>query len=171
MTLRLILMRHAKSAWDSPTLDDHDRPLNDRGQRSASALGGWLQANAYLPQQVLSSDATRTRETCALVLDGLEQKPASILWRDALYLAPAQVMLDRLRADGTAQCVLMLGHNPGIASFAHMLAQRPPGHSRFQDYPTNATAVIDFDVESWAKVDWGGGQIVDFIVPRDLGVS
>jgi len=171
MTLRLILMRHAKSAWDSPTLDDHDRPLNDRGRRSASALGDWLQGNGYLPQQVLSSDAVRTRETCALVVGELDQPPANVLWREDLYLAPAQVMLDRLRADGAAQCVLMLGHNPGIASFAHMLVQRPPSHSRFQDYPTNATAVINFTADSWNKVDWGTGQIADFIVPRDLGIS
>lgn len=169
--LRLIVMRHAKSAWDSPTLDDHDRPLNDRGCRSASALGDWLQSNGYLPQQVLSSDAARTRETWALVGEQLGQAPTDVLWREDLYLAPAQVMLDRLRRDGTAPCVLMLGHNPGIASFANMLVQRPPHHSRFQDYPTNATAVIGFEADTWAKVDWGRGQIIDFVVPRDLGIN
>ena len=37
MTQRLILMRHAKSDWDDPLLDDRDRPLNGRGRRSAVA--------------------------------------------------------------------------------------------------------------------------------------
>jgi hypothetical protein len=29
MTRTLILIRHTKSDWDDPGLDDHDRPLND----------------------------------------------------------------------------------------------------------------------------------------------
>ena len=29
--LRLILMRHAKSDWSTPSNGDHDRPLNKRG--------------------------------------------------------------------------------------------------------------------------------------------
>ena len=40
--MRLILMRHAKSSWDDPRIDDFDRPLNARGRASATALGEWL---------------------------------------------------------------------------------------------------------------------------------
>ena len=62
MTRRLILMRHAKSSWDNPFAEDHQRPLNGRGKRSAKAIGEWLRAQGYLPDQILSSSATRTRE-------------------------------------------------------------------------------------------------------------
>ena len=60
---RLILMRHAKSSWDHPTLSDFERPLNKRGQRSAAALGDWLRAQAHLPEAAVVSAATRTIET------------------------------------------------------------------------------------------------------------
>lgn len=63
MTKRLILIRHAKSAWDDPLLPDHDRPLNPRGEGAARDLGQWLASRGYVPGEVLCSDALRTRAT------------------------------------------------------------------------------------------------------------
>jgi phosphohistidine phosphatase len=63
MTRTLILIRHAKSDWEHPALDDHDRPLNARGQRSAPRIGAWLAAQGLAPDAVLCSTARRTRET------------------------------------------------------------------------------------------------------------
>ena len=58
---RLILTRHAKSAWNNPALDDRARPLNSRGRRSALELGEWLHSRGYEPDQVLCSSAVRPR--------------------------------------------------------------------------------------------------------------
>ncbi|MCP3969854.1 MAG: histidine phosphatase family protein [Rhodobacteraceae bacterium] len=171
MTLRLILTRHAKSSWDSPAPDDHARPLNGRGRRSASAIGGWLNDSNYTPDLVLSSDSARTRETWALIEATLDQAPDQVVWLKELYHAPAQTMLEVLKAAGTAASVMMLGHNPGIGGFANMLAARPPRHARYRDYPTAATAIMQFDAARWRDVDWGMGSVVDFTVPRDLGVT
>ena len=71
MSLRLILTRHAKSSWDSPVAGDHARPLNERGRKSAKAIGQWLSGKGYEPVLVLSSDAERTRETWALMAPAL----------------------------------------------------------------------------------------------------
>jgi len=167
MTLRLVLTRHAKSSWDNPATGDHARPLNDRGRRSAKAIGQWLRDNQYEPALVFSSDAARTRETWALIAPSLENAPQPV-WLAELYHAPAQTMLDALRTAGDAPAVLMLGHNPGIAGFASMAARQPPRHDRFRDYPTAATTIFDFDVTDWRDVDWGTGTVVDFIIPRAL---
>lgn len=64
--LRLILVRHAKSGWDDPGLDDHDRPLAPRGRRAAGWLGTALRDGGFLPETILCSSALRTRQT----LDG-----------------------------------------------------------------------------------------------------
>ena len=64
----MTLIRHAKSAWDDPFAEDHARVLNDRGRRSATAIGGWLREHGYLPAQVLSSDSARTTETVERLL-------------------------------------------------------------------------------------------------------
>lgn len=160
---RLILMRHAKSDW-SFGLADHERPLNKRGETSALALGKWLRARDYIPDEVLSSSSTRTRQT----LSGLsleEAIPTQFL--RGLYLADARDMLGALH-EAKERCVLMLGHNPGICEFAHRLVDDPPNHIRFEDYPTGATTVIDFDISEWRDLGWHQGEAVDFAIPREL---
>lgn len=159
---RLILMRHGKSSWGDPSLDDHDRPINGRGKVSARVLGDWLRAKNYIPDQILSSDSRRTRETFA----GLRIM-CDTEFLDALYHAGPEDMLRVLRK-AAGDCVLMLGHNPGIGWFAQNLVAEPPPHPRFFDYPTCATLVADFDIEAWNEVGTGTGKAVDFIIPREL---
>ena len=60
---RLFLLRHAKSSWDDPGLDDHERPLAPRGRRAVMVLGEHLRDNGVRPVQVLCSSSRRTRET------------------------------------------------------------------------------------------------------------
>ncbi|MFN3526400.1 MAG: SixA phosphatase family protein [Paracoccus sp. (in: a-proteobacteria)] len=159
---RLILTRHAKSAWDDPTLDDHDRPLNDRGRRSARALGDWMASRGYEPEEVLCSTSERTRETWACVAGApLEVRP---VWRaePSLYHAGPDRMLAVLKT-ATHPTVMMLGHNPGICEFAAMLPSRAPMDADFRRYPTAATLVVDFQIEAWADLQPGQGSVMDFV--------
>ncbi len=160
MTRTLILMRHAKSSWDSPGQRDHARPLNARGRRSAKAMGDWLREVGQVPDQILCSSAARTRETCALL--GFD---VAADFMDALYHAEPDAMLQALRG-ATGERVLMIGHNPGIAELAQDLVTAPPAHPRFFDYPTCATLIVTFDAQGWSGVT--RGTVQDFMVPRDL---
>lgn len=166
MTKRLILTRHAKSSWDDPLLADHARPLNDRGIAASADLGGWLASRGYLPDQVLCSDSLRTRETWSRIAAALPGAPDADL-KPALYHAGPDVMLAVLR-HAAGDCVMMVGHNPGIAEFAHRLVSRAPISPEFQRYPTGATLVADFPVDNWAEVAFGTAAVLDFIVPREL---
>ncbi|MFV0512656.1 MAG: histidine phosphatase family protein [Jhaorihella sp.] len=162
MTKTLILMRHAKSSWDDPDLSDHDRLLTKRGKRSAKALGDWLRQRGWLPDQILCSAAARTRETCTgLGLDAEAQ------FTDNLYRVTSNQML-RVLSQASGDSVLMLGHNPAVQKFAQAIVDEAPEHPRFLDYPTGATLVVQFDVDSWDRVAWRGGKVLDFVVPRDL---
>lgn len=167
MTLTLILTRHAKSDWSVPGLGDHERPLNKRGRASARAIGNWLGDRGHSPEQVLCSDAARTRETYGLIRNGLTGSPDPELMR-ALYLAPPQTMLDVLRAQGSGRTVMMVGHNPGCATMATMLAASAPADPDFQRYPTAFTTVLTFLGDVWGAVDWGMGTVVDCVAPRRL---
>lgn len=159
---RIILMRHAKSSWDNPALSDHARPLNGRGRISANAVGEWLRTKGYSPEHVLSSSAARTRETFARMGIFCDAD-----FRDGLYHAgPADLLETVRRARGN--CVLILGHNPGIAEFADIMLSQQPKHPRFGDFPTAATLVADVPVTDWADLTPGTGYPVDFTVPRDL---
>jgi len=162
MTRTLILTRHAKSSWENPGQADRDRPLNKRGIRSAEALGKWLRENGRQPDQVLSSASKRTRETYAGM--GLE---AEAEFTEDLYHVTANQML-RVLSRASGDVVLMLGHNPAIGAFAAELVSEPPDHPRFLDYPTGATLVVRFDIDNWDHVSWQGGEVVDFVIPREL---
>jgi phosphohistidine phosphatase len=163
---RLILTRHAKSSWDDPAMPDHDRPLNDRGKAAAADLGQWLATRGYVPDEVLCSDALRTRKTWSGLAPALPGTPILEL-KPALYHAGPDVMLAVLR-HGVGETVMMIGHNPGIADFAGRIVAQTPMNAEFSRYPTGATLVCDFAVESWADVGWGLGSTLDFIVPREV---
>jgi phosphohistidine phosphatase len=165
---RLILTRHAKSSWDDPLMSDHDRPLNERGKAAAADLGQWLASRGYVPGEVLCSDAVRTRATFSGIAPALPGAPVLDL-KPSLYHASADVMLAVLRHAKT-DTVMMIGHNPGIAEFAHRLVSRTPINPEFRKYPTGATLVVDFTVDNWADVGFGQGITADFIVPREIVV-
>jgi phosphohistidine phosphatase len=166
MGLTLILTRHAKSSWGDPALDDFDRPLNRRGQMSARAIGDWLVEQDASPDEVIVSGARRTVDTWALI-SGQLPNAAPMRSDPALYLSGPEATLAVLRG-ATGQTVMLIGHNPGFGDFAGRISTAPADHPRFGDYPTGATAVIDFDVTAWGDVGWGQGQVRAFVVPRDL---
>ena len=162
MSLRLTLIRHAKSSWGGGE-DDHARALNERGRRACEALGRWLAGE--MPEEVLCSDAARARETWQRISE-TSGGPAAT-FEPRLYHAEAATILAVLRA-ARAQHVGLVGHNPGLADFARRVAAAPPNHPRFVDYPTGASTVMTFDTTKWQDVGWQSGEVVDFVVPREL---
>lgn len=166
MTKRLILIRHAKSSWDEADIADHERPLNRRGRSAAADVGQWLASRGYLPDEVIASDARRTVETWDEIAAALPNPPAPRVTAK-LYHAAADTMLAVLK-HATGDTVLMLGHNPGLAEFAHRLVTRAPLNPEFSRYPTAATLVVEFPIESWSEVGFGTGAPDDFIVPKEI---
>jgi len=159
---RLILIRHAKSGWDDPMADDHERVLTERGRVAAKEIGAWLREQAFVPEVMLVSDAARTKETHKHLCSGLGQTPET-MFHPVLYHASPDTILDLVQRQN-AQTIAVIAHNPGIAMAAHGLVGRRPAHNRFSDYPTCATTIIDFDTH----IDIGSGRCTDFVVPRDL---
>ncbi|MBM1222070.1 histidine phosphatase family protein [Ponticoccus sp. SC2-23] len=167
MTLRLIIIRHAKSSWGDPTADDHDRVLNERGRISADALGDWLAAKGYVPDEALCSTASRTVETLDRISARLPARPP-ISYERRLYHADPGTILDVVRG-GSGATLAVIGHNPGIGGFADAMTETPPDHPEFHRYPTGATTILEFDDASWQNVRPKTGRTLDFVVPRDLG--
>jgi phosphohistidine phosphatase len=167
----LILMRHAKSAWDDPDQKDIDRPLSPRGRKAAPRMGEWLKAEHHRPDVVLCSSARRAQETLDLVRPSLP-KSATIEYARALYMAPPRDLLNEVaKVPATAETVMLVGHNPGMGSLATLLAGSGDEkalanlHAKF---PTAAIAVIGFDVPQWSEAAMGTGRLIAFQRPRDL---
>ncbi len=163
---RLILMRHAKSSWADPSQRDLDRPLSKRGRRNAALIGAWLKRKGYRPEQALVSTARRAQETWAGVVGAAGAAPTSYL--PEIYRAGPEALLAVLQAAPDVATVLILGHQPGIGSFAGRLLAAPPADPDFAKFPTGATAVIDLDIAAWPEAAWESGRLGDFAVPRGL---
>ena len=67
--------------------------------------------------------------------------------------------------------VLVIAHNPGIQDLAITLAGRGDEEARErldEKFPTGALATLSFRAERWTEVEPGSGELVGFVVPREL---
>lgn len=172
---QLLLLRHAKSAWDDPRLSDHGRKLTPAGRDAAAAMGAAMRELGLVPDVVLVSSARRTLQTLE-TLEALAQwaEPPIVEAMDALYLADAKRLLQVLNGVAeTVRSVLVIGHNPGLHELAARLTgtARDPADARrlAERYPTCALA--EFVVPgAWRTLAPGGGRLVRFLWPRDLSL-
>jgi phosphohistidine phosphatase len=167
----LYLLRHAKSSWDDPDIDDFDRPLNKRGRKSAKAMAAYFREAGIAPATVLCSSSKRTRETLKYLAPALSDAP--VLFDRRVYEASYQTLLICL-ADLPADVdsVLLIGHNPGLERLALYLMSdhgHGPGATRLQDkYPTGSLAVLSVPSNRWDDLRVGSARLDDFIRPADL---
>ena len=118
---RLFLLRHAKSSWDDPGLDDHDRPLAPRGRRASAVIAEHLRQErigagpgAVLPGEANAGDARKGDAA----LDRAE-----VRIEDELYGASSEDLLQRLReVPDEVESVMLVGHQPAIQELALQLA-------------------------------------------------
>lgn len=158
----LFIMRHAKSSWSEAGLADFDRPLNERGLRTAPFMGKLMHEKGYAPDVILTSPAVRARHTAALVkeagkLRGVPQFEPRIY--EASPNGLRQVVSELTKASKSA---MIVGHNPGIEGFIRFLT------GSLEPMPTAALAVIELNIEKWNETDDGCGSLQTIIRPKDV---
>ena len=162
----LYLLRHAKSSWDDPSLDDFDRPLSKRGRKAAPLIGRYMAEHGWQPDLALISPAVRARNTWELVSAEL-RAPVETRFEPTIYMAEPDALLALLRETDTLRSVILVGHNPGLEQLAAILAgpgSDPQARARMAEkFPTAALA--RFEV---AAMEPDGATLTDFIRPRDL---
>jgi len=153
---RLILLRHAKAEKEGPRGGgDAARPLAPRGVADAGALGRTLALAATRIDAIVASPARRALETARLVARELDYPWDAIRVEPAAYLADPDTLLRLVQDRGEdAQCLLLVGHNPGITELAHLLARRFA-----EELPTCGAVAIDCAVDTWGGVRPGCGSL------------
>ena len=172
-TRRLILLRHAKSAWPDD-VPDHDRPLAPRGRRDAPDAGRWLRKSGYAPDRVLCSTARRARETWQRAEEGLGVHPATV-FEDRVYDASVGDVLDLARqTPPDITTLLIVGHDPAMRGLTLDLVGEHPDDTEAEalgrvriKYPTAAIAVLSFSGD-WAELGPGQAHLAEFVVPGDF---
>lgn len=168
---RLAILRHAKSSWDDPKLDDFNRPLNDRGWKDARRMGRELKHRNMRFDLVLASTAARVRET----IDGVQEKydfDAEVRFEPRIYSANTETLLSLVQGfSEDVKAPLLVGHNPGLEQLIELLGSDDPKGLRAgpaKKFPTCAFAALELDVERWTGVGPRCGKIVELILPKEL---
>lgn len=168
---RLLIMRHAKSSWRKPGLEDCERPLNDRGREAARRIGRHFRESNVTIDLAIYSTAERSRETLDLLLDEYS-RPVPTEGREDLYLSTGALMLDVIgAAPATAGTVLVVAHFPGVQEVALTLLGTKGGESGDrirQKFPTGAVADFHLPIHDWCQVNGARGHLNDYILPRGL---
>ena len=171
---QLLLLRHAKSSWDTAATPDRDRPLNARGRRAAASMRRAMRDLGLAPNLILVSTARRTLETMT-ALEPWDDTPL-VEPTDDLYLANDARLLIALRAVAeTVRSVLLIGHNPGMHELAVALTDpRISGdglvHRVREGFPTGALA--EFSVTCpWSRLNARSLRLTRFLTPRMLDAA
>ena len=169
MSRQLLIMRHAKSAWDTDAPSDYDRPLAKRGRRDAPRMGSWLRERGLLPDAVISSPAKRAKQTAVRVCRELGVAKDAIVWDSRIYSADVADLLAVLDdCPNTAQSVLLVGHNPGLEEMlCHLCAGDVGNAGGDKLLPTGALAQLEIR-GSWKGLGAGAARLVGMMRPREL---
>lgn len=158
----LYLLRHAKSSWKDPSLQDFDRPLNGHGREAAPLVGQLIRQRRLGIDLVLCSPAARARQTAALVKDAAGLS-AELLFDERIYEADVARLLEVVtQAAESAAALLLVGHNPGMEELLTFLT----GEERRM--PTAALACVSLDLEKWNKVRERAGHFEWLVRAKEL---
>jgi phosphohistidine phosphatase len=166
----LYLLRHLKSSWDDASLPDQERPLAPRGRKAGKKLARHLRENGVAPELVLCSPAVRTRETFDAIRSALGKPETRLL--PQLYAASDDELLAAVRGvEPELASVLLVGHNPGLHDLALALTGRGDEEARRrlrEKLPTGALVTLSFRAGTWIELMPGSGELVGYVVPREL---
>jgi phosphohistidine phosphatase len=161
----IYLLRHAKSSWDNPGLDDFDRPVNNRGLRDAPRMGKRLRKSGIKPLLIISSPAARAIATARLAAEEMQYPPERIKQDKKLYHAGGDTFLAYIQSlDDSLDHVMLVGHNPGLTEFANDLLNADIGN-----IPTAGFVCGKLKIESWKEANWGCGKLETFDYPKKEG--
>lgn len=159
----LILVRHAKSDWGNPSLDDFDRPLNNRGKEDAPAMATRLHGKEIRIDAFISSPAKRAKKTASIFAKEYGVDKDDIIFRDELYGAGENIFYDAvITADNKFDSIAIFSHNPGITDFANLLTD-----TRIENIPTCGVFAVKADCSTWTSFKDAKKDFLFFYYPKD----
>lgn len=159
----IFLLRHAKSDWSDSTLNDFDRPLNNRGLRNAPFMGSLFLQKHGLPDYVVLSPAKRVQETYRLFAETWPYT-GEVINNQYIYdwHYESKKLLNLLEdLPEPYSRILLIGHNPGISQLITLLTGECNIHM-----PTCAWAHIKLEISAWKHITSGCGELLDFEYPK-----
>lgn len=158
----VFLIRHAKSDWNDPALNDMDRPLNERGKADAPAMAHRLLDKKIKIDAFISSPAKRARKTATIFAKEYKTGKDEIILKDKLYGAEPDVFFDVIsNANDKWESIAVFSHNPGITDFANLLTD-----ARIDNIPTCGVFAIQVDCKHWSDFKHAKKEFWFFDYPK-----
>jgi phosphohistidine phosphatase len=162
---RLFLIRHAKSSWDYPDLDDFDRPLNKRGKRDAPEMAERLNIKGLMPDRIVSSPAKRAKKTAVQMAKGTGYSKGSIVYDRVLYHGTIKSYVDVIEKNFKDVDVLFLvGHNYTLTDLAESLSG-----IFLENIPTCGIVALEYKTSDCFVSRTGAGKMLFFDFPKNRG--
>lgn len=158
---KLLLVRHAKSGWEDFSQPDHNRPLNKRGLADAPMMGQRLLHKQIVPELIVSSTAYRAEATAKLLATELQLLDKIITDTNIYEAGIGHLMEVIFGLDDRFNQVMLVGHNPGFTMLTNYLQD----DKHIDNMQTCATALLSFDIDSWADVK--AGKLLDYDYPKN----
>jgi len=158
----IYLLRHAKSSWKYPELNDFERPLNGRGRSDAPLMGRVLKKAKINADLIISSPATRAALTARIVADLLGVSEEEIQFDASIYDASPSGLIKLVnQLPDRIKTIVLVGHNPGLTSLANMI-----GDKSVSNIPTTGCYGIEFKTGKWSDIGNLRGKCVLFEFPK-----
>jgi phosphohistidine phosphatase len=168
---RLLLFRHAKAERAEPGERDFERVLTEQGRKDAARIGVYMAGHSLVPDRVAISPSARTQETWKFAAGAFRPQPASMA-AERLYDAAPQAILAVIKETaGTAQTLLVIGHNPGLHEVALMLIASGDIEARErlrEELPAAGLVIVGFAIDDWGKLHPRSGRLERFVSPKTL---
>jgi len=157
----LILIRHAKSSWDTPLIDK-ERSLATIGIKDAHLVATTIKNSIPSKNLIWSSTAKRATETAIIFAQNLSWPLESIIFRDELYTFDSTVLEKIIKScQDSYENVIIFGHNEAITEFVNKF-----GDVFIDNVPTTGFVSIAFNTNNWSSIT--EGKILKTLFPRDL---
>ena len=158
----LYLVRHAKSSWKYPNLDDFERPLNKRGRKDAPFMGSVLKKLKVAPDLVISSPANRAATTARIIADSIDYPLEKIQYGETIYASSEYDLLQVIQQlDNAVNRLMLVSHNPALTDLANSIAD-----TAISNIPTCGVICVSINISSWAKIEGQRGKLKFFEFPK-----
>ena len=158
----LILVRHAKSDWEDPSLSDIDRPLNQRGKKDAPEMARRLKERKLDIDAIITSPAKRARKTAQVFYKELDLKKERFIEEPDLYGASESEFYEVIKnVKDKFDCIALFSHNPGLTDFANGLTE-----TRVDNIPTTGILAVKADCKSWSEFRESKKEFLFFDYPK-----
>ena len=159
----IILFRHGKSNWYANYSKDINRPLNERGIKSAKLMGEYLAKINQIPEKTICSTALRAKRTAELAIRGGNWK-SSLEFNKKIYDGSAELLFSIIkRQSSKLNMICLIGHEPCISSFITKST-----NSNITKFPTASMARIDFKTNLWNHIVFTNGSLNWLKRPKEI---